>query len=376
MKTNTMKMTMMMVTAALIMTISGDRASAQAPMDLSYLTNRSALASQALKWVDMIHVTLNVEGAGSPGDWQAASTNRLVSYSGQPSFKSMARALSGTMLALPSAMPDAQASVVINLMNTLPDGSLQYLFSGAAAGKPEYDGAKWILPRHASEPQMYLNSSIFIPVPGLLKAWVVETNSYGWAYKKSLQTWQGYGFFFETTLAGEVILCFEVLENDGTVTQWTYDIHEYGTGRRKPMSSVIAQVSLQGNGSDIRDDYPYNPTEIGHWVYTFKPDSSSLTYGTVPLLIAHFTQDTASMVWVGSSVGYAREFSVTRIADSPGMPEQKFTLVIPANMSYVGHVFKPGLYHIIPLGIPVSADWWKIQEVNWQPSPADGPAKG
>lgn len=336
--------------------------SGSTPLDLSFLTNRASFASWALKQVDEIDVTLTASSAGAPDDWPSTRTNKSFAYNGKPSLTAMAKSLTGVTFTLNAAIPNSFADVSINLKNTLPDGNKQYLFSGAVGGKPVYDGKSWVLPKDASTPSMNLSGSIFIPVPGLVKAWVVETNSQGWTYKKSLPVWINTGLYFDVSECGEITLCFEVADEDSTHTQFVYDLH--GSGQRMPMPTVIALISLKGDSQDVREDYGDNPTMIGHWVYTYKPDYSELTYGTVPLLVVNYTKETNATVYVGSSVGYARSFAVTRIADGPGQPEIKFNFDLPAGQNYLNNVFKPGLYHIVPLGIPVCADWWKIGEVD------------
>lgn len=334
-------------------------ASAQAPEDLSFLTNRASFASWALRQVDEIEVSVMSSASGSPESGIPSVTKRFT-YSGPPSLSSMAKSLKGQVFTLKTPIPDSIAIVSIQLKNTLPGGHTQYLFGGGVAGRPEFDGKNWQLPKEASEPSMYLSGSIFIPAPGVTKAWVVETNQWGWAVKKSLSVWYGEGFYFEGTLAGEAFLCLQFGEKGGEDSQWVYDLHLGGI--RAPLPSIIAKISIR-DSQDIRD-YGDNATGLSHWVYTYKPDYSSLTYGVVPLLVANYTKDTATMIWVGSSVGYARKFNVTRISDTPGVPDTKFVLEVPDGLNYYGHTFKPGLYHIVPLGIDVCPDWWKISEVN------------
>lgn len=362
----------------------GSLAFAQAPQDLSYLTNRATLASHLLKDVNEIEVSVTVSSAGAPTDASCPpgyvcttpvsgpTITANFPYSGPPSFSAMAKSLKGKLFTPAAPIPDSYTTVTTWLKGGMPNGiGKQYLIGGVAGGKPEFDGTNWRLPKDASEPPMYLNGTVFIPVPGLLKAWVVETNQWGWAIKKSLSVWSGIGLYFETSLAGEVFLCFEV-DGKGGSTSYVYDLRN--GGQRAPLPLIMVAVSIR-DSEDIRD-YGDNATSISHWVYTYKPENSELTYGKVPLLVANYMNDTAVMISVGSSVGYARKFSVTRIADSTS-PEQKFMLEIPdGGLNYYGYTFKPGLYHIVPLGINVCPDWWKILEVDGWNYGGGGMGKG
>lgn len=322
------------------------------PVDLSYLTNRASLASWALKQVNEIEAGFSPSAAGLPNGENTEWKN--IDYSGPPSLAGMARALTGTRFEMKTAMPEAAAVMLINLVANMPSGKgKQYLFSGGMSGTPVFDGKVWRFPRE-SIPEVYLANSIAITVPGLLRAWVVETNAWGWAVKRELQAYDD-TFWFDSSLAGQVILCLEVNGKGGS-TSWIYDLK--GLGQREPMPTVVAIASLR-DSQDVRENFELNPEKIGCWVYTYKPNNNPMTYGIVPLMVATFSKETASMVYTGSAMGYANKFVVTRIADDVS-PEYSFTLEVPEGMLYYGHTFKPGLYHIVPLGIDVCPDWWKI----------------
>ncbi len=333
---------------------------AQAPEDLSFLTNRATLASWSLKQVDTIEVQLYQSAAGSP-DFGIVQS-KSIPYSGQPSLSALAKSLKGTALEAKTPIPSSLSSVYISLKNYLPDGKQQELFGGGVSGLAEYNGTNWVLPKDASEPTMYMSYFVFIPAQGIVRAWMVDTNQWGWAVKKSLQVWEGEGFYFEGTLAGQAYLCLEFLgdgKGGGNGPQYVYDLR--GNGRRAPLPSVIAKVSIR-DSEDVRD-FGDNATLLTHWVYTYKPDYSTLTYGKVPLLVANYTNTTTATLWVGSAVGAASEFSVTRMADK-GSAETKFNITVPAGSISVDFKFEPGLYHIVPLGIDVCPDWWEIQDVH------------
>lgn len=340
--------------------IIGQSAHAQAPLDLSFLTNRAEFASWMLKNADEIEVGVMSSASGNPEDGTPWTTKQYA-YTGKPSLTGIAQALRGEQITPPTPIPDSITTVSISVKNTLPDGNKQYLLGGSASGRAEFDGENWQLPKEASEPPMYMYYNVFIPAPGVTKAWVVETNQWGWSVKKSLQVWQGQGFYFDETLCGNAFLCLEFGGGKGEESsQWVYNLH--ADGLRMKMPAVIAKISIR-DSEDIRD-FGDDSTVLSHWIYTFKPENSILTYGKAPLMVANYTKKTWVTLWVGSAVGYARTFKVTRIADGPGLPEKSFHLEIPEGQDYLTTTISSGLYHIVPLGIDVCADYWSIYEVD------------
>lgn len=354
------KLVVLALVAVVLSVLMVPSAFAQAPADLSFLTNRASLASWALKQVSIIEVSVAQSAAGSPNEGIPTETRRF-GYSGPASLSAMAKFLKGQTFTPTTPIPGSITMVNILLKNILPNGNEQEILGGGVSGKAVYDGTNWVLPSENSEPPIYLSYRLFIPAMGVTKAWVVETNQWGWSYKKTLDLCENYGFYFEGTLAGEAYLCLEfgTQKGDGPA-QYVYDLHNGGV--RSPLPAVIAKISLR-DSEDIRD-FSDNPSLLWHWVYTFMPENSSLTYGKVPLLIANFTGYTNTMLSVSSAVGSASKFSVTRMADKWSPTEYNFIIDVPVGANFVYHNFTPGLYHIVPLGIDVCADWWKISEVD------------
>ncbi len=331
----------------------------QAPLNLSFLTNGAEFASWALRSVRGIGVSVNQSSAGAPGGEKVIATQEF-SYSGPPSLSGISKFLKGTTFNLSAPIPNSVTEVYINLNNTLPNGNEQILFEGGTSGRAEFDGQNWRLPVEDSSPSMYLAWQIFIPASGVTRAWVVETNQWGWSYKKDLQLIFKEGFFFEGTLAGEVTLCLQFDDDNGHLEQWVYDLK--GKGVRIPIPTIIAAISIR-DSEQVRD-YGDNPSELGHWVYTYAPENSTLIYGRVPVLIANYTNATAVKIFVGSAEGFASSFGVLRMGEN-GTPPTKLPplKILPGFKAYEG-ILSPGLYHFFPLGIDVCPDWWKITEVN------------
>ncbi len=328
-------------------------AQAQAPADLSFLTNRAALASWAIKRVNMINVNVWHEATGNPEEG-SKSVTRAFTYTGAPSLTAMARAISGSTFEIKTPVPGSMTYVNLGLYNLLPNGINQQLFRGFVGGRAEYDGTNWRLPSEQATPSMNLMGEIFIPASGVTAAWIVETNSWGWPYKRSLSVWQREGFYFRSVDAGEVNLCLEFANNGVSETeQCMYDLHSFGV--KQSLSILSIKVSLR-DSEDVRD-FANNPTEMFHWLFTYKPVDGAKTLGVVPLLIANYTVTTTTRIKVSSAVGSARYYTVTRIGDN-----FKFTITVPAGSDSVLYTFPPGMYHSVPEGIDVSASWWEVTD--------------
>lgn len=355
---------------------------AQAPLDLSYLTSQPALASYLFTKGSEIELSLYLSSAGVPQVYDCPQGYVCVPveqptevyhipYSGPPSLAGIAQALEGFTFKPQAMIPDSFASVTVWVKGLeLPkSNSKQFLLGGSAGGKPVYDGTNWKLPPKNSKTGIFLNSEVFVPIPNLKNAWVVETNSSGWAIKRSLQpnVWIDQGLWFDTSLAGEAHLCLIVGDGieGGKTSTWVYDIHEGSDARRSPPSPVLIQVLLDSSET-VRDftlESGDNPTSLFSWIYTYQPENKGLVYGRVPLLMANYTKLTTAYLSVGSDVGYATGFKITRISDGYG-PQTVETIWLPKGAYYIPYLFSQGLYHIEPLGIDVHTSWWKIQDVE------------
>lgn len=353
-----MKNKIIMILVALTLVL-GFNINAQTPEDLSFLTNRASLASWALKQVKQIEVGVYSSAAGDPNDGTPVASKN-INYSGPVSLSAIAKALNGTVFELQTPIPNSYMNVYVNLYGETPYG-MQHLFGGGAGGIPVFDGRNWRLGKEESTPSMYLTGQIFVPYANLVSAWIVTTNQFGWSYKKSLFLTKA-GFYFDTADAGEVYICVVVSnENgDGGTKQWVYNVTGSGSGRRQHLPSVIAAVTIR-DSQDVRD-YGDNATDLSHYVYTYRSEYSSVTYGIVPLQVANYTQQTIARLNVRSDVGSAKKYIVTKIGVPP-MTDTNFIIESPSRFFGVEFNFSPGLYHIVPVGIDVSASWWEI-EIN------------
>ncbi len=355
---------------------------AQAPLDLSYLTSQPALASHLFTKGSEIELSLYLSSAAVPQVYDCPQGYVCVPaeqptevynipYSGPPSLAGIAQALSAYTFKPKAMIPDSFASVMVWVKGLeIPGGGKQHLIGGSAGGKPVYDGENWRLPRQSSKTRVFLNSQVFIPIPNLKNAWVVETNSSGWSIKKPLQSyvWVDQGLWFDTSLAGEAHLCLIVGDGieGGKTSTWVYDIHEGSDAHRSPPSPVLIQVLFESSET-VRDftlEAGDNPVSLFSWVSTYKPENTRLTYGRVPLLMANYTKPTWGYLSVGSDVGYATGFKITRMKDNYAPQTVVATLQLPKGAYYIPFEFGIGLYHIEPLGIDVHTSWWKIQDVE------------
>jgi hypothetical protein len=357
--------------------LSASNSSAQAPENLSFLTNQTALVSWALKRVNEIHVDVYVPAVNKPFPQPVlenstpvtpSETSKIIPYSGPATLTAMAKAMKGTRFTPKSPIPNSTITVSVQLVEVVKKEKgdfKQYLLGGAVSGIPVNDGSGWRLPEDYSKAPIFLYGNIVIPVPGIARAWVVETNMWGWSVSKALDVWDGF-VYFDTTLAGECTLCMEVWDKGG-ISTWVYDLHgnSGGTGIKQPMTPVLIEASLR-DSEQIRD-YGLDNAHLGHWLWSYKPENSLLNYGRVPLMIATYTAPTNVVIWCGSAAGYAKSFIVTRLADKVS-PEVKFEVQATADgkegVYYAEYMSAPGAYHIQPMGIDVCPDWWKVSEVN------------
>ena len=242
------------------------------------------------------------------------------------------------------------------------------LFTAGVCGKPyfSYDprtgAGVWKLPSENSQPEIYLASRVFIRAPGISYAALITTNRWGGFTARQLDVdYQNEGFWFEDNMCGRGSLVVSGWEEDEGgnwhYAEYVYDLR--GDGQKRLPTAV--QISILLRDSEDMRDFGLNPDWLGTWMYTSTYDTrnnGSITYGKVPLLIGKFDKTVLANLYVGSSIGNATGFKVMNL--TTGVEK---TLNVLNDMQYATFEFHAGVYHVIPLGINVTSDWWFIDQI-------------
>lgn len=335
--------------------------------DFSFLTNRAGLVSYALQQVTNVEVSAYAETSPSP-----QKGNSVWAYhNGEPTVESLAKTVSSVPFNM--SVADTNGYVCVNASFYGPfdkEGNPQSpLFTAGVCAKPIYDvgAGHWKFPRENARPELYLYSQIFIKAPGIGYAALITTNRWGGYTSRQLPAdYWNEGFWFDADMCGSGLLVFSGYEKvDGSVDAWKYVEYVYdlwGSGQRRLPTQVEIAILLR-DSQDMRD-FGKNPEWLGTWVSTWTYSTSekgggsdTITYGKIPLLIAKFDKAMTANIYVGSSVGTARSYRVKNLTTGA-----EDVIMVPNGSQYVPFQFKSGVYHIIPLGIPVTQDWWRVQE--------------
>ncbi len=324
-------------------------------MDLSMLTNRTALISYAFKQVQ--GVAVNVTCGSDTAD--NGYNERFYEYNDKiKTLEGIMELLVNERWVLQVTSPKDYFSISMDLYSTNNWNQIRWsgnkpqpLFSGGSTSQPYQDKyGRWLLPDWAEMVGLYLSSEVKIAVPNGVQLrgvrLIVRDSNNNNPYPVSLRT-DSDGFYFQSQYAGNGVIAISGWKPAGD-NVWSYfqETISLKDGSPVTLTPVEVRVLLQ-NSSDLVSFK--NTSDLTMVVWTWK-DGEGNEYGNIPLGIVTFDKPTTNVVLHTYTSGGQAATSYVLENQATGKKIEVPALLDPQTKTTVTNTLE-GVYHIISQGI-------------------------